>query len=221
MKNFLQQSRTASLEGELVAQRPAPREDLVAALTRTIGAHPRQGRKARFGAAIAMAGVALVALGAGQAGYAYSSTSTPATGPCSPSRSNSPGSLPRRLLRPDMYTIRPLDASTWDAFAELVERNNGIFGGCWCIGYHPECGQKGISHRTVKEDRVRTDRAHAALVVDEDEQLRSSRLSIWNPVWNPPQSRRVRLSTGFPHLLLSHSYSEGVFGGARGLLAGR
>src|SRR5712691_8824666 len=26
-------------------------------------------------------------------------------------------------------TIRPLDASTWDAFAELVERNNGIFGG--------------------------------------------------------------------------------------------
>jgi hypothetical protein len=32
------------------------------------------------------------------------------------------------------YTIRPLDASTWAAFAELVERNNGIFGGCWCIG---------------------------------------------------------------------------------------
>ncbi len=66
------------------------------------------------------------------------------------------------------YTIRPLDASTWDAFAELVERNNGIFGGCWCIGYHPECGQKGISHRAVKEDRVRTDRAHAALVLDAD-----------------------------------------------------
>lgn len=66
------------------------------------------------------------------------------------------------------YTIRPLDASTWDAFAELVERNNGGFGGCWCIGYHPECGQKGISHRAVKEDRVRTGRAHAALVLDED-----------------------------------------------------
>jgi len=64
-------------------------------------------------------------------------------------------------------TIRPLDASTWDAFAELAERNNGIFGGCWCIGYHPECGQKGISYRAVKEDRVRTGRAHAALVLDE------------------------------------------------------
>lgn len=66
------------------------------------------------------------------------------------------------------YDIRELDASTWDAFAELVERNNGIFGGCWCIGYHPECGQKGISHRAVKEDRVRTGRAHAALVFDEN-----------------------------------------------------
>jgi GNAT superfamily N-acetyltransferase len=66
------------------------------------------------------------------------------------------------------YDIGELDASTWDAFAELVERNNGIFGGCWCIGYHPECGQKGISHRAVKEDRVRTDRAHAALVFDEN-----------------------------------------------------
>lgn len=66
------------------------------------------------------------------------------------------------------YTIRPLDASTWAVFAELAERNNGIFGGCWCMGYHPERGQQGISYRTVKQDRVRTGRAHAALVIDED-----------------------------------------------------
>jgi GNAT superfamily N-acetyltransferase len=66
------------------------------------------------------------------------------------------------------YAVRPLDDSTWAAFAELVERNNGVFGGCWCIGFHPERGQKGISHREVKEERVRTDRAHAALVFDED-----------------------------------------------------
>ena len=65
------------------------------------------------------------------------------------------------------YTVRPLDPTTWDAFAELVERNNGVFGGCWCIGYHPERNQQGISHRAVKEDRVRTARAHAALVLDE------------------------------------------------------
>lgn len=65
------------------------------------------------------------------------------------------------------YTIGELDASTWDAFADLVERNNGIYGGCWCIGYHPECGQRGINHRAVKEERVRTGRAHAALVLDD------------------------------------------------------
>lgn len=66
------------------------------------------------------------------------------------------------------YTIGELNASTWPAFADLVERNNGIYGGCWCIGYHPECGRKDIDHRTVKEDRVRTGRAHAALVFDRD-----------------------------------------------------
>ena len=65
------------------------------------------------------------------------------------------------------YIVRPLDASTWDAFAELVERNNGIFGGCWCIGYHPEAGHRDISYRAANQARVREDRAHAALVFDD------------------------------------------------------
>jgi len=64
-------------------------------------------------------------------------------------------------------TIRQLEPATWDLFADLVERNNGIFGGCWCIGFHPECGERGLDHRAAKEQRVRTGRAHAALVVDE------------------------------------------------------
>jgi hypothetical protein len=38
------------------------------------------------------------------------------------------------------YRVRPLDESTWPAFAALVEHNNGIFGGCWCIGFRPEGG---------------------------------------------------------------------------------
>ncbi len=41
------------------------------------------------------------------------------------------------------YRVRPLDESTWPAFAALVEHNNGIFGGCWCIGFHPEGTGKG------------------------------------------------------------------------------
>jgi ribosomal protein S18 acetylase RimI-like enzyme len=67
------------------------------------------------------------------------------------------------------YTTRALDASTWDAFAELVERNNGVYGGCWCIAHHLEY-QRGVSDpRTLKEQLVTTGRAHAALVFDEDD----------------------------------------------------
>lgn len=65
------------------------------------------------------------------------------------------------------YTIRSLDASTWDAFAELVERNNGIYGGCWCIAFH-SCYQRGVSDpRCLKEELVRAGRAPAALVFDQ------------------------------------------------------
>jgi len=64
------------------------------------------------------------------------------------------------------YRTRPLEASTWDAFAELVERNNGVYGGCWCIAFHSEY-QRGVSDpRTLKEELVRAGRAHAALVFD-------------------------------------------------------
>jgi GNAT superfamily N-acetyltransferase len=66
------------------------------------------------------------------------------------------------------YTTRPLDASTWEAFVELVQRNNGIYGGCWCIAFHSEY-QRGVSDpRTLKEQLVREGRARAALVFDQD-----------------------------------------------------
>jgi GNAT superfamily N-acetyltransferase len=66
------------------------------------------------------------------------------------------------------YTTRPLDASTWAAFAELAERNNGVYGGCWCMAYHPEVSRTDAAHnRAGKERRVREGRAHAALVFDE------------------------------------------------------
>ncbi len=72
------------------------------------------------------------------------------------------------------YTIRSLDASTWEAFAKLVEFNNGIFGGCWCMGFHAE----GLGKDTTaaincerKLSRVRAGTAHAALVFDGDDCL--------------------------------------------------
>jgi GNAT superfamily N-acetyltransferase len=65
-------------------------------------------------------------------------------------------------------SVKELDASTWDAFAELVERNNGIFGGCWCTAFHTEGKERGIDRRAVKQRRVQRGQAHAALVLDQD-----------------------------------------------------
>jgi len=68
------------------------------------------------------------------------------------------------------YTIRALDETTWDAFAALVEENNGVFGGCWCIGFHPEgCDREtpGVNRRR-KLERVQEGTTHAALVFDGD-----------------------------------------------------
>ena len=70
------------------------------------------------------------------------------------------------------FTIRPLDESTWDAFAALVEANNGVFGGCWCIGFHAEGGDKKTTaalNRERKLERVRNGTTHAALVFDGDD----------------------------------------------------
>jgi len=63
-------------------------------------------------------------------------------------------------------SVQPLGPSTWDVFAELVERNNGIYGGCWCIGNHAEFQRGKSEPRTLKERLVREGRAHAALVLD-------------------------------------------------------
>jgi hypothetical protein len=66
--------------------------------------------------------------------------------------------------------VRPLTPETWPAFAELVEANNGVWGGCWCIGFHVKLG-KGrtpAQNRAEKEDLVRERRTHAALVFDGD-----------------------------------------------------
>ena len=71
------------------------------------------------------------------------------------------------------YTIKPLDESTWPAFADLVERNNGVFGGCWCMGFHPEGidRESAEANRDCKHELVRAGRARAALVFDGDDCL--------------------------------------------------
>ena len=56
-----------------------------------------------------------------------------------------------------VYTTRPLSPDTWGDFAGLVEANNGVWGGCWCIGFHPE---------GVVRDRTRNRDAKRAHVAD-------------------------------------------------------
>ncbi len=70
------------------------------------------------------------------------------------------------------YAVSPLSESTWAPFAALVERNNGVFGGCWCMGFHPEGAGRDSTpgvNRGRKLERVRAGTAHAALVLDGDD----------------------------------------------------
>ncbi len=71
----------------------------------------------------------------------------------------------------DGYRIEALGPQTWAAFADLAERHNGVWGGCWCTWFHcfpdpPE--RKTLGHREFKRQLVEADRAHAALVMDGD-----------------------------------------------------
>jgi hypothetical protein len=69
------------------------------------------------------------------------------------------------------YTTRHLDTETWDDFAALVEANNGVWGGCWCMGFHPEgLSRTGAAeNREAKHEHVRNGTVHQVLVYDGDE----------------------------------------------------
>ena len=70
------------------------------------------------------------------------------------------------------YVVKPLVPDTWEAFARLAERHNGVFGGCWCTWFHTFSSEKTYSaenNRALKQQLVNEGRAHAALVFDGDE----------------------------------------------------
>lgn len=62
------------------------------------------------------------------------------------------------------YAVRALAPGTWPDFARLAEANNGVWGGCWCVGFHAGIKDLDRDHRAVKEAMVRDGRTHAALV---------------------------------------------------------
>ncbi|MGN7978632.1 GNAT family N-acetyltransferase [Microbacterium sp. 22195] len=70
----------------------------------------------------------------------------------------------------DRFTTRLLDARTWPDFAALVEASNGVWGGCWCMGFHPEGvgrpGQTAEVNRAAKQAHVRAGTVHQILVYE-------------------------------------------------------
>ena len=72
------------------------------------------------------------------------------------------------------FTTTRLTPETWSAFDDLVQRHNGIFGGCWCIAFHPdgpERGQGAEGNRALKCSLVERGEAHAAVVMDGEEAI--------------------------------------------------
>lgn len=64
-------------------------------------------------------------------------------------------------------SIKALSRETWPDFEQLVQKHNGVWGGCWCTAFHPKSSEqrrsleatKGYKRRLVEEGN-----AHAALV---------------------------------------------------------
>jgi ribosomal protein S18 acetylase RimI-like enzyme len=66
--------------------------------------------------------------------------------------------------------VRPLDTTTWPDFVRVMEEHRGVWGGCWCIAFHPARRPRAEAdpayNRSDKEALVRAGQAHAALVYD-------------------------------------------------------
>ena len=71
------------------------------------------------------------------------------------------------------YTVKALGPGTWNDFADLAGRHNGVWNGCWCTWFHTFYSDKAKDrtaedNRDAKQQRVNEGRAHAALVFDGD-----------------------------------------------------
>jgi len=89
----------------------------------------------------------------------------------------------------ERYRIKALDESTWDAFAAMMERHNGVFGGCWCTWFHTMSADKERTYepnQRLKECLVDENRAHAALVFDGDEAV------AWAQFGTPAELPNIR-----------------------------
>lgn len=97
-------------------------------------------------------------------------------------------------------TVRPLTPATWDAFADLAERHNGVWGGCWCTFFqtlHDEKTFDAEDNRSTKQRLVAEGRAHAALVFDGE--VAVGWLEYGTPVELPNINHRKQYEEGMEH----------------------
>ncbi len=70
-----------------------------------------------------------------------------------------------------MFHTRALTRETWGPYQLLITRNNGVWGGCWCTGFHPEgtgAHKTAEQNRAEKQARVWAGTAHASLVFEDE-----------------------------------------------------
>ena len=82
------------------------------------------------------------------------------------------------------FTTQMLAPETWDDFAALVEASNGVWGGCWCMGFHPEgvgAGHTREGNREAKRRHVTDGTVRQVLVYDGD------RCVGWCQFGSPPE----------------------------------
>ena len=65
------------------------------------------------------------------------------------------------------FSVKELEPRTWPDFAQIVEKHNGAWGGCWCVAFHDRTGKTtgtAAGNRVLKEKLVMAGRTHNALV---------------------------------------------------------
>ena len=94
----------------------------------------------------------------------------------------------------DPFIVKVLDEATWQDFARLAEKHNGVWGGCWCMAFHPKgagWGKSAAHNRAEKELRVLEGRAHAALVFDGENAVG------WCQFGSPEELPRIKLKKAY------------------------
>jgi hypothetical protein len=67
------------------------------------------------------------------------------------------------------FSIKELGPRTWPDFVKIVEKHNGVWGGCWCVSFHGKTTGTAAGNRRVKEKLVMAGETHSALVYDGDQ----------------------------------------------------